>query len=100
MRRAHGFTLLEVLIALAIFALIGVASYRVLSSVMETNKRIAIRAEQMRNVNRAFWMLQQDVEQLVPRNVRDASGAFSSDDNYLLVKNDDAIPLQFTRGGR
>ena len=99
-KRVRGFTLMEVLVAISIFALIGVASYRVLNAVMATNERIAARAEQMRNVNRAFWMLQQDVEQLLQRNARDANGAYAADDNYLLVKNDDAIPLQFTRGGR
>jgi len=95
-----GFTLMEVLVAISIFALIGVASYRVLSSVMETDKRVAARVEQMRAVNRAFWLLQQDVEQLMQRNVRDVGGAVAAKPNYLLVQNDAEIPLQFTRGGR
>lgn len=98
-RLQSGFTLMEVLVAISIFALIGVASYRVLSSVMQTDERIAAHAEQMRAVNRAFWLLQQDIEQLIQRNVRDANGG-SADDNYLLVQNDSEIPLQFTRGGR
>jgi general secretion pathway protein J len=96
----RGFTLMEVLIAISIFALIGVASYRVLSSVMRADERVAAHSEQMRAVNRAFWLLQQDVEQIVPRNVRDASGATAGTDNYLLVQNGNEIPLQFTRGGR
>ena len=99
-RRARGFTLMEVLIAISIFALIGVASYRVLNAVMQADERVAVRSEQMRAVNRAFWLLQQDAEQLVRRNVRDASGAVTSTENYLVVKNDSETPLQFTRGGR
>ncbi|HET8711756.1 MAG TPA: type II secretion system minor pseudopilin GspJ [Spongiibacteraceae bacterium] len=95
-----GFTLMEVLIAISIFALIGVASYRVLSSVMQADERVAARSEQMRTINRAFWLLQQDAEQLVPRNVRDASGNLLLTDNYLLVQNGADLPLQFTRGGR
>lgn len=93
-----GFTLMEVLVAISIFALIGVASYRVLSSVMQADERIAIRSEKMRVINRAFWLLQQDAEQLVKRNVRDNSGVVA--ENYLRVQNGSDLPLQFTRGGR
>ncbi|MFT3931248.1 MAG: type II secretion system minor pseudopilin GspJ [Spongiibacteraceae bacterium] len=94
----QGFTLMEVLVAISIFALIGVASYRVLSSVMDADARVELRSEQMRTINRAFWVLQQDAEQLVRRNVRDSSGVVS--ENYLRVQNGSDLPLQFTRGGR
>jgi len=97
---AHGFTLLEVLVAITIFALIGIASYRVLSSVMQANERLAGRAEQMRSFNRAFWVVQQDAEQLMPRNVRNADGALALTPNYLVVNNESDMPLIFTRGGR
>src|SRR5690606_37757807 len=96
--RARGFTLLEVLVAISIFALIGVASYRVLIGVMQSDERLAVRAVQMRGINRALWIMQQDVEQLVPRNVRTANGAAHI--NYLLVDNEAELPLQLTRGGR
>jgi general secretion pathway protein J len=98
--RARGFTLLEVMVAISIFALIGIASYRVLTGVMQTNERLAARAQQMRGINRALWILQQDIEQLVQRNVRGADGAISATANYLLVNNEAELPLQFTRGGR
>lgn len=102
MRSIHcaekGFTLMEVLVAISIFALIGVASYRVLSSVIQADERVALRSEHMRATNRAFWLLQQDAEQLMLRNVRDNSGVVT--DNYLRVQNDSDLPLQFTRGGR
>lgn len=94
-----GFTLMEVLVAISIFALIGVASYRVLNSVMQTDERLAVRSERMRAVNRAFWLMQQDIEQLVKRDVRDNSGVVL-ENNYLRVQNDNEIPLQLTRGGR
>ena len=97
-RSLAGFTLMEVLVAISIFALIGVASYRVLNSVIQADERVALRSEQMRTINRAFWLLQQDAEQLVRRNVRDNSGVIT--DNYLVVQNNSELPLQFTRGGR
>lgn len=98
--QARGFTLLEVLVAISIFALIGIASYRVLSSVMQANERLAGRVEQMRDINRAFWTVQQDVEQLMPRNVRNADGAPPLTPNYLIVNNESDLPLILTRGGR
>ena len=73
--RARGFTLLELLVAISIFALIGIASYRVLTGVMQTDERLAVRQQHMRSVNRALWILQQDIEQLVQRNVRAVDGA-------------------------
>lgn len=97
MRRARGFTLLEVLVAISIFALIGVASYRVLSSVMLTDERLAQRSEELRRANRAFWILQQDLEQIVARNVRDQNGVQR---DWLLIDEKNALPLIFTRGGR
>jgi general secretion pathway protein J len=98
--RARGFTLVELLVAISIFALIGMASYRVLGSVLQTNERLTVRIEQLRVLNRAFWMLQQDVEQLLPRDVRGAEGAPPATHNFLLVDNEAELPLQFTRTGR
>jgi general secretion pathway protein J len=98
--RARGFTLVEVLVAISIFALIGMASYRVLSSVMMTNERLGARVEQLRTLNRAFWLVQQDVEQLIPRDVRNADGSVPAKSNFLLVDNEAELPLQFTRTGR
>lgn len=95
-RRPHGFTLLEVLVAISIFALIGVASYRVLSSVLQTNERLEARSAELRRVNRAFWLIQQDVEQMIRRPVRGADGSAQP---YLEVGSGDP-PLEFTRTGR
>jgi general secretion pathway protein J len=95
--RAVGFTLIEVLVAISIFALIGVASYRVLSGVMQTDERLAARSEALRQTNRAFWTLQQDIEQIAQRRVRDQAGVTR---DWLLVDEKSALPLQFSRAGR
>jgi len=96
-QKQRGFTLLEVLVAITIFALIGVASYRVLSSVMLTDERLAARSEELRRTNRAFWILQQDFEQISQRRVRDNASIARE---WLVVDANNALPLQFTRAGR
>jgi len=96
MRRARGFTLVEVMVALGIFALIGIASYRVLSSVSQADERLKAHGEELRAINRAFWLMQQDMEQLAQRPVRAPDG---SEQPWLRVTQDDP-PLQFTRTGR
>jgi general secretion pathway protein J len=92
-----GFTLMEVIVAIAIFALIGVASYRVLSSVTDADGRLELGAGQLRAFNRTIWLLQQDLEQLAQRPIRDAGGLSQP---ALRVDNGAELPLQLTRAGR
>ena len=75
---------------------------------MQADERLAIRSEELRRINRAFWVMQQDFEQIVQRNVRDVSGGGSGSangssgtvPNWLVVDEKKPWPLQLTRGGR
>ena len=96
-RRAAGFTLMEVMVAITIFALIGIASYRMLNAVARTDERLAQNGATMAGVNRALWLLGQDLEQVMPRPVRDAGGQLQP---WLLLDPNAELPLQLTRGGR
>lgn len=58
---ARGFTLLEVLIAIAIFALLGLGSYRMLHSVLNTDEATRRHELQLREVVRALYVLEQDL---------------------------------------
>ena len=72
--RAEGFTLVEVLIALAITALVSTIAYSSLSTVLlgaEVNQAQASRSYE---VNRAWMIISRDLEQLVLRPVRDEFG--------------------------
>ncbi len=100
MRRAMaGFTLLELLIAIALFALLGLATYRMLESVLRSDEVVRAQETQLRQLGRAVWRLEQDLIQAVPRPVRDGYG----DEQNALVGQlssfEGGAALELTRSG-
>lgn len=91
-----GFTLLELLIAVAIFALIGLAGYKLLNSVIRTYEHTRDRSDSFSQLQKAVSVIEQDLKQLSRRSIRDELGdplpAFSV--NYR-----GGLPLEFTRAG-
>ncbi|MEX6502076.1 type II secretion system minor pseudopilin GspJ [Pseudomonas zhanjiangensis] len=74
MNRSAGFTLLELLIAIAIFALLGLATYRMLDSVLSTDSRTREHEQQLRELVRAMAAFERDLLQVAPRAIRDPFG--------------------------
>ena len=72
--RQRGFTLLELLVALAIFALVSVMAYGGLASVLDQQFATDEIAGQLARLQKTYLLLQRDFEQLVPRPVRDEYG--------------------------
>ena len=68
--KTRGFTLLEILIALAIFATIGLASTAVLSRVIESDRLSTERFERLQSLQRAMLTIERDMLQLVARKIR------------------------------
>jgi general secretion pathway protein J len=91
-----GLTLLEVLIALSIFSLIGVASYRVLNTTIASQRVGAVLSEELSAVQKTMLIVDRDLQQVVPRPIRTTTTQMA---DYLLV-NHENYPLEFTRGGR
>lgn len=69
-----GFTLVELMVALAIFALISVAGVTLLRSGTDTQIAVKNRLEDLSRNNRLSNALENDLAQAVPRPVRDAAG--------------------------
>lgn len=88
-----GFTLLELLVALAIFAIIAVLAYGGLNTVLTVRAHTDAQAAQLRQLQMAFSRLQQDISQYVARPVRNAYG---DSDPALLAS---ATQLTLTRTG-
>ncbi|QFT61981.1 type II secretion system protein GspJ [Roseivivax sp. THAF30] len=74
-----GLTLVEVLVALALFALVSVAGLTMLDTVIRVNDRTASRLERLAEIDRALLVLRRDLAQMAPGPVtlNEAGLAFS-----------------------
>ncbi|NCF18734.1 MAG: type II secretion system minor pseudopilin GspJ [Haliea sp.] len=73
-RRDRGFTLVEVLIALAITAFVSTIAYTSLSTVITGMERTRENSQRAYAVNRAWMIISRDLRQFVSRPVRDEFG--------------------------
>ena len=68
--REAGFTLVEMLVAIAIFGVLAVAGYRVLDTVLVTRERVTDEYRRWRDVARAVAWMERDLEAAQARPVR------------------------------
>ena len=91
-----GFTLVEVLIAMAITAFVSVLSYQTLSTALAGIESARTESERLYEINRAFTVLSRDVRQMTNRPVRDEFGQMVSAVSGGELARD---PLRLTRSG-
>jgi len=70
----RGFTLLEILIAVAIFSLVSTATFSMLQQTIKASDVFDDKASYLVELQRAQRLLQQDFSQVVARTVRDQYG--------------------------
>ena len=93
-----GFTLVELLVALAIFALMSVAGLTLLRSGTDTQLAVKDRLEVLSRGNRLYNSLEGDLAQAVARPVRDTRGQPVP----AFIQSDSAVPgslFGFVRAG-
>ncbi|HEX4481107.1 MAG TPA: type II secretion system minor pseudopilin GspJ [Rudaea sp.] len=74
MKRARGFTLVEILVALVVFATMAALAYGGLQSVARTRGELARQEDAFRDLVRTIDLLNRDLGETVARPVRGASG--------------------------
>lgn len=92
----QGFTLLELLVAITVFTFIAAAAYTGLRSVLFNQAAIEAESKRLAEVQMAFYILTQDIQQAAPRPIKDEYG-----DSQPALKSDDLDDhiLQLTRMG-
>ena len=73
-RAAAGFTLLEMLVAIAIFALLAAAGYAALQAMLDARARVAGEMDRLQHLQSAFMLFERDLDQALPRPVRAPDG--------------------------
>lgn len=73
--RAPGFTLLELLVALFVTAVMFAMGYGAITQALENRERVQSQQRRLNELQRAMRTLAQDFAQAAPRPVRDALGA-------------------------
>ena len=93
MKINRGFTLLEMVVAVGIFGLVGLIAAHLLSQSIDVTGKVLSRGERLTEIQRAIQILEWDLRQLTHRGVRDEFG----DHMAPLALN--AGSVQFTRRG-
>ncbi|MGX5175102.1 type II secretion system minor pseudopilin GspJ [Aliikangiella sp. IMCC44653] len=71
---SQGFSLIEVLVAMAIMAVISVGALTILNKATQAKSNIKSNGDRLNNVQRAFLFLSNDIQQITKRPIRDEYG--------------------------
>jgi len=99
-QRPRGFTLIEMMIAIAIFTLLSLGAYQVLQGVLRSDEVSRDRGDTLKQLQRAMIIVERDFQQMNARNNR-------SDDELTAVPlqagkfmfDSDEDGIAFTRSG-
>lgn len=93
-RASAGFTLLEVLLAITIFAALSLGGYQVLQGVLANDAQTRVKGERLANLQRAFTVLERDFSQALARPSRiegEPSTAVFQAEQYQMQSDDWAV---------
>ena len=91
--KQQGFTLLEILIALAIFSVMSMMAYAGLAAILDARASTVPRAQQLAQLQTTLYLLNEDLSQVIKRPIRDQLG--SSEPAFSIGRGNEI--LVFTR---
>lgn len=101
---ASGFTLLEILVAVGIFALFSAMAYGSLMRILDTRDRLELERDFWRGLTLSLMQIEEDLAQARPRNVRNPNGLSDPRPAFLGQPVDSRAlgdaSMEFTRGGQ
>lgn len=97
MKRHSGFTLVELMIALTILALMMTLAYQSVSMLLEASRQVAGPQAELQQLQRALLLVERDLQQMVPRKRNNGYG--EQEPAILQSSNGNNGLLEFTRGG-
>ncbi|MBD9355729.1 type II secretion system minor pseudopilin GspJ [Methylomonas albis] len=93
---SRGFTLLEILIAMAVFAIMAAMAYAGLSAVLDARAGTEKRSDSIAELQQTMYLLNEDLAQALPRSIRDEFGseqsAFSGGNGEELLTLTRSVP--------
>jgi general secretion pathway protein J len=92
---AAGFTLLEVLIAIGITAMIGLGSWQILNSAIRTSEHTQVKLDELKALQKTMLLISRDMQQIVSRSIRDEYGDYQP----ALQTKGALYKLEFSRAG-
>lgn len=95
--RQSGFTFIELLVSLVIFAIMSVTAYGGLEYVLNTDRATDAQMNRLSSLQKSMLLIQADIEQMRPRPIRDLYG--SQQGAMISVANEPYRMLEWTRGG-
>lgn len=94
--KRRGFTLIEILVAMFLLAVIGTAGFTMLQQINAAKTRISDQSDRMVQLQRTFYWLAEDVTQIIDRPIR------SSVDSLIpavLINEQGTSLIDITRAG-
>ena len=69
MKKNHGYTLLEIMVALAVFAILATMTATTMLHAFDTRSRVSLQADKLNTIQVALTLIAKDIEQLIERPV-------------------------------
>ncbi len=96
MSKQNGFTLLEMLAAIAIFSVVSLSAWQIFQSVMTSHDVVLRKNNRLQELQHALLLIDQDLQQIADRGTRvldevTTASLFSGDD--MLDTDDEALAL-------